>query len=78
MSFFYPQNPGIGGLDELTPAEEVFLTSLAGLSFQNGDILYYNNNLLNTLHPTTNGYVLTLSGGFRGTLFSDGSNWWFF
>jgi len=63
MSFFYPQNPGIGGLDELTPAEEVFLTSLAGLSFQNGDILYYNNNLLNTLHPTTNGYVLTLSAG---------------
>lgn len=30
MSFFDPQNPGLGGLDELTSAEEVFLTSFAG------------------------------------------------
>lgn len=39
MSFFDPQNPGIGGLDELTPAEELFLTTLAGLTGDEGDVL---------------------------------------
>lgn len=39
MSFFAPQNPGIGGLDELTNAEEIFLTTLAGLPYNEGDIL---------------------------------------
>ena len=39
MSFFAPQNPGIGGLDELTNAEEAFLTTLAGLSYSEGDAL---------------------------------------
>jgi hypothetical protein len=39
MSFFAPQNPGPGGLDELTNAEELFLTSLAGLSYVEGDVL---------------------------------------
>jgi hypothetical protein len=39
MSYFSPQNPGIGGLDELTQAEELFLTRLAGLGYNEGDIL---------------------------------------
>jgi hypothetical protein len=39
MSFFAPQNPGIGGLDELTNAEEIFLTTLAGLTYSEGDYL---------------------------------------
>ena len=39
MSFFAPQNPGIGGLEELTGAEEAFLTTLAGLSYSEGDVL---------------------------------------
>jgi len=39
MSYFAPQNPGIGGLDELTTAEELFLTRLAGLSYNEGDVL---------------------------------------
>lgn len=39
MSFFQPQNPGIGGLDELTAAEEAYLTTFAGLSFNEGDFL---------------------------------------
>ena len=39
MSFFAPQNPGIGGLDELTNAEEIFLTTLAGLNYSEGDVL---------------------------------------
>jgi hypothetical protein len=39
MSFFLPQNPGIGGINELTDAEEIFLTTLAGLSYSEGDVL---------------------------------------
>jgi hypothetical protein len=44
MGFFQPQNPGPGGLDELTNAEEAFLTSLAGLSYSEGDVLTIVNN----------------------------------
>lgn len=64
MSFFQPQNPGIGGLDELTNAEEIFLTSLAGLSLTNGDILYATGGSLTNLGIGTSGQVLTVSGGF--------------
>lgn len=39
MSFFAPQNPGIGGLDELTNAEELFLTTFASLTYTEGDVL---------------------------------------
>jgi hypothetical protein len=39
MTLGLPQNPGIGGLDELTQAEELFLTRLAGLSYNEGDFL---------------------------------------
>jgi hypothetical protein len=40
MGIFTPQNPGIDvGFGDLTPAEETFLTTLAGLSFSNGDVL---------------------------------------
>lgn len=39
MSYRDTQNPGIGGLDELTSAEEAFLTSFAGLTFNEGEIL---------------------------------------
>lgn len=63
MSYFYPQNPGIGGLDELTPAEEAFLTSLAGLSYSNGDILYYNSGFIQRLPIGSNGQALVVSSG---------------
>lgn len=63
MSFFAPQNPGIGGLDELTNAEEIFLVTLAGLSYADGDILYYNGSSLQRLPKGTNGEVLTLVSG---------------
>ena len=36
-----PQNPGIGGLDELTDAEETFLTTFAGLSANENDVLSF-------------------------------------
>lgn len=39
MSYFEPQNPGIGGIDELTPTEELFLTTLAGLTGTEGEVL---------------------------------------
>lgn len=39
MGWFNSQNPGIGGVDELTNAEELFLTNLAGLNYSEGDIL---------------------------------------
>jgi hypothetical protein len=46
MSFFKPQNPGIGGLNELTPAEEIFITTLAGLSYSENDVLIIKNGVL--------------------------------
>jgi hypothetical protein len=39
MSFFAPQNPGISGLSELTDAEELFLTTFASLTYNEGDVL---------------------------------------
>lgn len=46
MHVKYTQNPGIGGLDNLTPSEEVFLMNLAGLDYQQNDIIYYNGTAL--------------------------------
>lgn len=39
-----PQNPGIGGLDELTDAEEVFLTAFAGVSWTQGSLLFIDGS----------------------------------
>ena len=63
MSFFDPQNPGIGGLKELTIAEQLFLTNFAGLAYQNGDVLYYNNGSLQRLAIGTEGQALKVSAG---------------
>ena len=63
MSWFSPQNPGIDGIDELTNAEETFVTSLAGLSYTQGDILYYDGSNLTNLAKGTDGQVLQLSSG---------------
>lgn len=63
MSYFNPQNPGIGGLDELTNAEEVFLTSLAGLAYADGDVLYYSGGAMQRLPKGTNGLYLKLVAG---------------
>jgi len=61
MAYHDTQNPGIGGIDELTPAEESFLTSLAGLPFVDGDILYYNSGSLQRLAIGNIGDVLKVS-----------------
>ncbi len=52
MTIFQPNNPGLGGLDELTDAEEAFVTSLAGLSYVEDDVLIYQSgSLINVNHP---------------------------
>lgn len=63
MNLWLPQNPGIGGLDELTPAEEAFITSFVGLSHTDGDIYYYNSGQIQRLPIGSNGQVLTISSG---------------
>lgn len=52
MSFFDTQNPGIGGIDELTPEEEVFLMNLVGLSYEEGDVLSIVSGNPQWIEPT--------------------------
>lgn len=70
MSFFDPQNPGLGGLDELTPAEELFVASLAGLPYAQGDILYHNGVSLTRLPAGTSGYFLKTQGAGANPLWA--------
>lgn len=72
MSFRDTQNPGIGGLEELTDAEQLFVQNLAGLSFANGDILYYNNGL-QRLPKGSDSDVLTLASGLPSWAAGGGS-----
>ena len=58
-----PQNPGLGGMDELTSSEETFVQNLAGLSYVTGDILYYNGTVLTRLGIGSSSQVLNVSGG---------------
>jgi len=62
MSIRLPQNPGIGGLDELTDAEELFIQNLAGLPYVQGDILFHDGTNLNRLSADTAGKVLNTNG----------------
>lgn len=63
MSFQDPQNPGIGGINEFTDAETLFVQQAAALSYSNGDILYYNNGQLRRLPKGSDTQVLTLASG---------------
>ena len=47
----------------LTTAEMDFVQNIAGLSYQTGDILYYNGLDLTVLHRGSNSQVLTLASG---------------
>lgn len=58
-----PQNPGIGGLDELTSSEELFVQGLASLSYQQGDILYYTGSALTRLAIGTANQQLRVNAG---------------
>lgn len=45
MSFFDVQNPGIGGIDELTLAEELVVQNIAALGDPNADrILFWDDS----------------------------------
>ena len=61
-----PQNPGLGGLDELTDAEEAFLTTFAGLSGTEGDVLSFVSGApaWSTTVSLSNGYFEVFSGDF--------------
>ena len=63
MGIRIPQNPGIGGLDELTDAEELFIQNLAGLSYASGDILYHDGSNITRLAKGTDGQFLKLDSG---------------
>lgn len=62
MAFRDVQNPGIGGIDEITDAETTFIQNLAGLSYAQGDILYYDGTNLNRLPAGTSGHFLKTQG----------------
>ena len=61
-NIFSPNNPGIGGIDELTSSEESFIQNLAGLSYAQGDVLYYNGTVLTRLAAGTSGKFLKTQG----------------
>lgn len=63
MSFLDPQNPGIGGLEELTDNEQTFVQNLSSLSYVTGDILYYNGSALTRLPIGSENEVLTVVSG---------------
>lgn len=73
MGFFDTQNPGIGGLDELTTQEEVVVQSIAALGDPNADrILFWDDSAGSYawLTPGTNlsitGTTLNATGGGGG------------
>jgi hypothetical protein len=63
MGFFGPQNPGIGGLEEVTDAEALFLQNLAALSYAQGDMLYHNGTNLTRLAKGTASQQLRMNAG---------------
>lgn len=63
MGFFDAQNPGIGGLDEITDAEALFLQNLAGLSYSQGDVLYHNGSDLINLGKGTGLQYFRMNAG---------------
>lgn len=66
-----PQNPGLGGIDELTASEELLVQNLAALSYQQGDVLYYDGAKLTNLHPGTSGQVLATRGASANPHWAD-------
>lgn len=66
MSVFLKQSPGIGGLDEITDAEALFLQNLTGLSYSQGDILYHDGSDLVRLAKGSSTEVLTMGATIPG------------
>lgn len=55
------QNPGIGGLNELTTIEETMVQGLAALDYAAGTIIYHNGTGFVALPIGTDGQVLTVN-----------------
>ena len=66
MSFFDPQNPGIGGLDELTSSEETLLDELDSIAHSDGVIIYSNNGSWAGLALGTANQSLRVNGSADG------------
>jgi len=62
MSFFDTQNPGIGGLDELTTAEELVVQQIASLGDPGADRLLFWDESANSYAFLTAGSGLTITG----------------
>lgn len=62
-NIFGTNNPGIGGIDELTSTEELFIQNLAGLSYAQGDVLYHNGTAITRLAVGTAFQVLGVNAG---------------
>lgn len=65
------QNPGVGGINELTTSEETFVQGLAALSYAQGDILYHNGTVLTRLAVGTNGQFLKTQGAGANPVWAD-------
>ena len=63
MTFFQSQNPGIGGLEEITDSEALFLQNIASLSYAQGDLLYHNGTNIVRLAKGTALQQLRMNAG---------------
>ncbi len=62
MSFFDPNNPGIGGLDELTLAEELAIQQIAALGDPNADRILFWDDSAGAFAYLSVGSGLSISG----------------
>lgn len=70
---FGNDNPGLGGLKELTTIELLMIQSLTSLSFARGDILYYDGSQLQRLPAGTSGQFLKTQGAGADPVWANAS-----
>lgn len=63
MSYGNAAGSGIGEGGELTASQEAFIQNLAGLSYQEGDLIQYSSGVLTRLPIGSEGYALIVSSG---------------
>jgi hypothetical protein len=62
MGIYIPQNPGIGGLDEITDLEALTIQNISGLGDPNADRILFWDESANSYQFLTAGTNLTISG----------------
>ena len=62
VSIRQPQNPGLGGLDELTSAEELTVQQISGLGDPNADRILFWDDSAGQFQYLTAGSGLTITG----------------